>query len=231
VATHHAALVSALGPEGGRRAEIAAVVTPTPPATDVASPVPVHYRTEGTKRQRFLAGVLERVQPDVVLLHHIATAYALALGALAPDLPLVGFAHSWHPFTYAAPDRREKVRRRTERALASLRALVCCSEHCRREGVALGFALPGRTEVIHYPIHPAFAAPAPAAEDGRAGRRGVVFLGDLIARKDPAALVRAAALVDDLPVTLLGGGPELGELLSEAGRLGVADRVAVPAAA
>jgi rhamnosyltransferase len=62
------------------------------------------------------------------------------------------------------------------------------------------------------------------------GARHVVAVGRLIEKKGFLHLVRAAALLDDVQVTIAGDGPQRAALEAEVQRLGLGDRVHLPGA-
>jgi len=64
----------------------------------------------------------------------------------------------------------------------------------------------------------------------RQGGRHVVAVGRLVEKKGFVHLVRAAALVSDVRVTIAGEGPQRDALAAEAERLGIGDRVSLPGA-
>jgi hypothetical protein len=89
------------------------------------------------------------------LLQHLATGIGLLLPQLAPDLPIVGVAHSWHSLTYSSEDSRADAYERMARALGGLFAIAFVSAYCRSEGLGLGLRYPPpqalitHAEVLH----------------------------------------------------------------------------------
>ena len=75
--------------------------------------------------------------------------------------------------------------------------------------------------MIRYPLPHLFAEPI----DLRQQRSGVVFAGELVGRKNGAALIGAAERIGDVTVTLAGEGDQLATLEALAAERGVADRV------
>jgi glycosyltransferase involved in cell wall biosynthesis/SAM-dependent methyltransferase len=224
VATFHATLVEALQPgSGAPTAEVVAVASPGAQPSDW-TPVPIHA-LDGGDVHRSLARVLESVEADVVLVHHVTTRFAAALPEVAAGLPVVGIAHSWHALSGVSGAVEAQVRERAAQALSGMAAVVYGSEHARREGEGIGIPHPERVEVILYPLQPALIEPI----DTTRTRRGVVFAGNLEARKRPLLLVEAAAAIPDLELVFAGEGPERDAILGRAAELGVAERVTVPA--
>ena len=220
VATFHAALLAALGKRRGIR--LVGTLTPTPPRHPID--VPIVTRPEGIGTADFYEQLLERLEPDVVLMNHFANTIGVAHARLADRPPAVGVAHSWHNITFQTGSRRRHARSTTEEALAGLAAAVVPSRHCRRESERLRLSLPPETRTIHYPLPGEYLGEGPGcAVDG--GRRGVLYVGGLIERKNPARLIEAAASLPGLHATLVGGGVQEGDLRALIDALGVADRV------
>lgn len=219
-ATFHAALLEELLRDG-RGVEIVGVIPPGP--LDREIPVPAFVRPEGTQRAAFYEQVLEWARPDVVLMNHIAHTIGATHARLGSPVPAVGVIQSWHNITFRAGEERERALGLTQEALGGLAAMVAVSAHTMEEGRGLGFRYPAFAATIHNPV------PTPYMEDGidvgAAERHGVLYLGSLIPRKAPGALVEAAALLPGLPVALAGQGELEGELRERIAALGVAGRV------
>ena len=217
VATFHATLVEAIEADPELPVELVGIVTTG--SGEGRAPVPLRIAAPGQPREPFIRSVLDELRPDVAVLNHFSTAYGLALPAIAPELPLVGIAHSWHSITQS--DQPAVAHERMQRTMDTLSALVVPSEYALREGRQLGLRYPAATHVIRYPLPHLFAEPI----DLRQQRSGVVFAGELVGRKNGAALIAAAERIGDVTVTLAGEGDQLATLEALAAELGVADRV------
>jgi glycosyltransferase involved in cell wall biosynthesis len=217
VASFHRILVETIYSDPESPAEIVGVVSNGP--GQGTSPVPVRILAEGQKRPDFLKAVLEELQPDIALLNHFGTSWGLLLPRIAPRLPVVGIAHSWHAITLG--EDPEGAFERTQRAMNGLAAMVAPSEHCLREGIALGLRYPDFVRVIRCPLPDSFAG----ALDFEQPRAGVVYAGGLMQRKNPAVLLDAAALLPGLTLTFAGAGAERRPLEQRAAQLGIASRV------
>jgi glycosyltransferase involved in cell wall biosynthesis len=219
VATFHASLLAGLleQPE----VEVVGVLPPTP--LDREIPVPAFVQPEGTNRASFYEDLLERLQPDVVLMNHIANTVGVTHARLSPSAPALGVAHSWHNVTFRSGEERERAISLTEEALTGMTALVVPSRHGIAEGRRLGFCYPAIVEPIHNPLQPFYMADDIDVSVGE--RRDVVYLGGLIPRKEPAALVEAAALLPDVDVALAGEGELEATLRASIDRLAVGGRV------
>ncbi|HET8863789.1 MAG TPA: glycosyltransferase family 4 protein [Solirubrobacterales bacterium] len=222
VATFHAALLEGFRP-AGEEIEVVGVFSPAPLGR--GAPVPVFERPTDVPIAAFYEGLLERLRPDVVLMNHVAHTVGVTHARLSAPPPAVGIAHSWHNITYAPPEEVERRHEVTAEAIGGLAALVTGSRHAMEEGRRLGLRYPSRAEAIHYPLQPTYLEAG--VEVDSAERRGVLFLGSLIPRKNPEALVKAAGRLPGVPVVLAGEGelePILRESISE---LGLADRVSL----
>ena len=217
VATFHATLVETIHGDGELPVEVVGIVSNG--SGDGDAPVPVRVLGEGQRREPFLEAVLDELRPDVALLNHFSTSWGLTLPAVAPQLPLVGVAHSWHQITQA--EDPEAAQERMHRAMGGLSALVVPSEYCLDEGRELGLPYPGTTRVIRYPLQHRFAQPVEADR----ARSGAVFAGELIPRKNPAGLLGAAELLPDLTLTIVGEGSQQAALETMTADAGIAERV------
>ena len=83
-------------------------------------------------------------------------------------------------------------------------------------------AIPQQALVIPNPLQPAFAKPS---VDVTGERSGVAFVGSYNERKNPGALLRAAAATPEIEVTMQGRGPLEEELRDLTRELGLEARV------
>ncbi|MES2668566.1 MAG: glycosyltransferase family 4 protein [Patescibacteria group bacterium] len=96
---------------------------------------------------------------------------------------------------------------------------------------AIRFYQPSKEiEIIPLPYEPATFAPATRAELGLPeGKRLIISVGRLVARKDLATLLRALALLPgDVALVIVGDGPERESLDTLANGLGISSRVHMP---
>ncbi len=222
VATFHASLLSGLL-ERGDAVEIVGTLPPTPLASE--APVPVFARPEDVGRAGFYEDLLERLRPDVVLMNHIANTFGVTHARLGSPVPAAGVVHSWHNVTFkpAAEEERENALALTQEAMSGLVAMVVPSRHALAEGQDLGFHYPPIADVIHNPLPPLYMGDDVDVHAHE--RRNVLYLGGLIPRKEPAALVEAAALLPELGVLLVGEGELEDSLRSRIDGLALDDRV------
>jgi tRNA (mo5U34)-methyltransferase len=220
VARFHGMLIEALLPGRHPAAEIVGVITGGVSAP--AIPVPHWTLARGQRRADFLSETLAEVQPDVVIMQHFTHAWGDLLPKVAPGLPLVGIAHSWHHITLKEDQgERQEAIAHTQRTLGDLDTLIVVSDHTRREGRSLGLKYPGKTLVIHNPVPPEYSSPLEATGP----RSGVVFVGGLHPRKNPVGTVEAVALLEGVPLVVAGHGPEEAALREKVDELGIEDRV------
>lgn len=219
VATFHASLLAGLLDRPD--VEVVGVLPPTPLDREV--PVPVFSRPEETSRASFYEDLLGRLQPDAVLMNHIANTVGVTHARLRPTVPAIGVVHSWHNVTFRLGEERERAISLTEEALTGMTALVVPSRHGIAEGRRLGFRYPALVEPIHNPLQPLYMDSD--IDVSATERRDVVYLGGLIPRKDPGVLVEAAALLPDVDVAFVGEGELEADLRSRIDRLRLGDRV------
>lgn len=194
---------------------------------DRRSPVPVFMQPEDARPRRFTRILLtERTAPELVIVNNVAAfapaRYCRVHAHVAPEIPQLGIVHAWHQVTMKRdPERARKNREAAQAALDELGAVAFGSEHCRREGIELGFRYPDRQEVIPYPLQDAYLEDF----DVEGERSGVLFLGSLNERKNPIALLEAMAAIPGEPVTFAGEGAEEERLRERTAELGLAERV------
>ena len=218
------------------RVEPVGVLIPPPQrvrrrAADEMSPLPIFMQPEGGRPRRFTRGLIEQERPDVVLLNNIAAfngaRYARVHSQVAPEVPVVAVVHEWRAIrTKAGEERGGRYLAAAQRGLDSIAAVVFPSDHTRRLGVEeLGLRYPAEAHVIPNPLQKAFADPD---LDVGGTREGIAFVGSFNERKNPGAVLHAAATMPGTRVTMQGRGPLEEGLHALAGELGIADRVEFP---
>jgi glycosyltransferase involved in cell wall biosynthesis len=219
-ATFHAALLTGLLEADGS-VEVVGTLPPTP--LDREIPVPAWVRLEEVGRARFYEDLLERLRPDAVLMNHVAHTIGVTHARLGSPVPALGVIQSWHSITFSDGEERGHALQVTREALSGLGAMVAVSDHTMNEGVPLGLEYPAIAETIHNPVPPFYMGGDVDVQGEERG--GVLCLGSLIPRKEPGALVEAAALLPGLAVLLVGEGELEAELRARIGGLALADRV------
>ena len=223
VATLHATLLEGfLDPRSA--VEVVGVVPPSPPSREL--PVPVFAPRPGELTADFYERLLHELRPDAVIMHHFAHTIGVAHARLVDPPPAIGVAHSWHNVTFSSGEQRRRAVATTQEALSGLAAVVGMSRHCLREGEKLGLRYPSLVETIYHPLQPLYSAPLELSELERE-RRGIVCLGSLIPRKEPATLVRAAELLPGARVVFAGHGELEGDLRSLISSLSLGERVEI----
>jgi glycosyltransferase involved in cell wall biosynthesis len=230
IATFHATLLEEFADDRDYGIEVTGVFVTPPddldPERAARCPAPVLGHRQPDKPRRRYRRLLRRARPHVVVLNHITNMYlsrwARVHRRLAPDVPALGIAHSWHPITRHAGEEAKRRLGISQAGIDAVDALCFGSHHCRREGEELGIGFPATAQVIHYPLQHAYAAPA--AVDGRP-RKGIAYVGSLLERKNVASLIRAVAARPALELVIAGEGPEEADLRALSESLGAADRI------
>jgi glycosyltransferase involved in cell wall biosynthesis len=221
-ATFHAALLTGLLERHGE-VDVVGVLPPGP--LDREIPAPVWVRPDDVGRASFYRGLLDRLRPDVVLMNHIAHTVGVTHARLESPPPAVGVIQSWHNVTFRSGDERRRAVALTREALGGLGAMVAVSRHTMEEGRRLGFEYPVVTGTIHNAVPPLYMG-EDVDPDGEE-RAGVLFLGSLIPRKAPGALVEAAGMLPGLAASLVGRGELERELRAQVDALGLSGRVRI----
>lgn len=222
VATFHATLLEGLA-KYAADVEVVGVMPPGPLDRDI--PFPVYVRPDDVGVAAFYEGLLTQLNPDVVLMNHVAHTVGVTHARLDSSPPAVGIVHSWHSITFGEAGEIARRREVTEEALAGLAALIVGSRHCLREGRSLELGYPATADAIHYPLQPVYSDPG--IDVHGSDRKGVLFLGSLIPRKNPASLVEAGAQLPDLDLALEGEGELERSLRELIVRRGIGDRVRI----
>jgi glycosyltransferase involved in cell wall biosynthesis len=198
---------------------------------DAKAPLPIFMQPEEGRPRRFTRILLDQQRPDVVLLNNLAAfngaRYSRVQAEVAPEIPVVAVVHEWRAIrAKGESERAESYRRAAQEGLDSVSAVVFPSAYTRDLGPAeLGLRYPERALVIPNPLQPGFADPA---IDVTGPREGVAFVGSFNPRKNPGALLSAAASLPGLRLTMQGRGPLEEELHARVAELGIGDRVAFP---
>jgi len=176
-------------------------------------------RPDGDPSRR-LAADLAAARPDVVLAGPIPDVGADAVAAAPPDVPVVLTAWGSDLLVTAVEDPAAAARARA--ALAAAGAVVVDCRTVEAAAVALG-AAPGR--IVRFPWGVDLAAHPVTPLPPVATRLRVLSLRSLLPAYRVDVLVRAAAQVPDVAVTLAGGGTEEPTLVALAASLGARDRI------
>ncbi len=193
-------------------------------------PLPVFMQPEEGRPRRFTGILMDELAADVVLLNNLAAfngaRYARVQSQVAPQVPIVAVVHEWRAIRAKVDEeRRLRYLRAAQLGLDSVAAVTFPSEHTSRLGrEELGLRYPQRSQVIPNPLQEAFVDPA--IEIG-GERRGVAFVGSFNDRKNPIALIEAAA-ESGFELTMQGRGPLEAELRERVAELGIEERVIFP---
>lgn len=192
------------------------------------APLPIFMQPEDGRPRRFTRLLVERADPDVILLNNVAAfngaRFARVRGEVAPDVPAVGVVHEWRAIRAKEGSEREEYLEAAQLALDGLRAVVFPSAHTHAVGAEeLGLRYPERAEVIPNPLQPAFADPG---IDVGGPRRGIVYVGSFNERKNVTALIASMpSLPENTNLLLHGRGPLEDELRAQVQTLGLEARV------
>jgi glycosyltransferase involved in cell wall biosynthesis len=226
VATLHATLLKGFL-EPDCPVEVIGVISPVPVERDCPSPVTVFSRPAEELVAPFYERLLKELEPDAVVMHHFAHTIGVTHARMSAPPPAIGVAHSWHSITFRSGEERGRAWDTAAEALDGLRAVVGTSNHCLTEGEELGLRYPPMVETIYHPLQPLYSAAGLDRDLVGDGRRGIVYLGSLIPRKDPETLVKAAAQLPDVDLVFAGHGELEDGLRAQIGSLSLADRVGI----
>ena len=168
--------------------------------------------------QRSLRSRIKAFQPDLVIANGGATLRYGVAARLGLDFRLayigIGEPTYWIRSRWSRTVNRWLLRR------ADL--VLTVSEMTRRQLLELEPGLMGRIHTAHTGVpDDLFSVEAQPLD----GPLRILMVGSLTAEKDPMRAIRCVAAVDGVVLRLVGDGPLLDSLRSEALRLGVADRV------
>lgn len=133
---------------------------------------------------------------DVVIMFHVSTPWAVYHSRSRPA-PAVGSVQSWTPVL-----RDRSKGEQTNVGMSGMDVLVFPSDHCRQQGLELGFHYPVPTMVVHHALSEEFRR----VHDLNGRRNGVVFVGS----DNPVkrlSLAREACRSLGLPLTVITGRP------------------------
>ena len=173
---------------------------------------------------RRIRSLVRAIQPDVVHCHSSKAGLLGRLAARLERVPAVYTAHGW-PFQPAAPFGRRVASRWGERLGARLGGeIICLTQEEIDLAVRAHLCPVGRLHLIPLGL-PDDQHRTPVASAG--GWVRVVMVARFAPPKDQAGLVDALAPLADLPwrLVLVGDGPLLEQVRSQAERAGVGDRV------
>ena len=173
---------------------------------------------------RVVGDLLEKVRPDVVYAEYGFMLARIAGPLEAAGMPYVVHLHG-HDITASLADAG--YRAALSAGLHSAAAVVVASDHMRRLAVLAGAA---SDRVVTVPLGVTLEGTNPLPwPQRRLLPPRVVFLGRLVPKKHPVALVEAFALVaaarPDVSFDIIGDGPERGPAEARATERGIADRI------
>jgi glycosyltransferase involved in cell wall biosynthesis len=210
-------LIDSLHREGVRVVEIPSLVRAPNPLADITA----LWRLVAFMRQ-------ERF--NIVHCHSTKAGFLGRVAARLAGVPGTVFtAHGW-PFTAGWSPAVRIASTLAERAVARLStAIICVSEHTRREALRLRIGRPEQLHVIYNGVDPGRWAPALSRGNRPAGEGHLtVMVARLQAPKDPVTLIEAWARVSrPHRLVLIGDGPLRPRLDALIATRGLADRVSL----
>jgi glycosyltransferase involved in cell wall biosynthesis len=176
------------------------------------------------------------VRPDIVHVHTLETRFSLAIAVFGGRVPVIATAHSTHYVEFAEASVRPRHEALLRGNYSRARDVIFVSRFLKgRYAELFGGGAPGaRYRVLPNPIDAKAHSPAPRAlARERLGlppaSSVLLFVGNLIPRKDPESFIAASAQliregVDAIAV-LVGAGEQEAAVRSRADAEGIADRV------
>jgi teichuronic acid biosynthesis glycosyltransferase TuaC len=172
---------------------------------------------------------LHRKHPiDLIHAHGaLPCGHAAMLLSAELNIPFVVSVHGLDAFSTVQVSGRSGIwcRRISQRTYAASRRVICVSERVR-EQVLEGTGQTCRTSVVYNGVDPEMFSPG---SDRAAAGTTVLSVGNLISIKGHASLIAAvAALAPEFPslsLGIIGDGPELSNLQSQARELKITERV------
>lgn len=184
------------------------------------------------KAIRALAGLVDRLQPDVLQTHAVKSHFLSRVAGLPRRAPWVAFHHG-----YTWPAWRTRAYNQLDRwSLRAASRVITVSAPFRSELISRGVS-PERIEIIHNAIRPDWGSrgrmPAAAAALRRDlgipdGRKVVLIVGRLSREKDHLTLLKAVAMLRPaipLHLVIVGEGPNRSAIRVESARLGLTQNV------
>lgn len=172
-----------------------------------------------------------RLQPDVLHLHSSKAGFLGRIAGRLARVPVVVFTpHCWS-FQSATGRKRDFYVRLERFASRFCDMTVAVSQREADEAVELGVLPPERVTVIHNGVPPFRAGDLPEkiAKSIPSNDSLIVSVGRLDEQKDYSCLLDAMAAVlrakPNSALVIAGDGPLREELLSQAGKLGISDKI------
>lgn len=176
------------------------------------------------------------VRPDIVHVHTLETRFSFADTVFGGRVPIVATAHSTHYVEFADPAVRSRHEALVRRNHARARDVVFVSRYLQDRYEALFGS--GPVDAVHRVLPNPIDATAHTRVPRERARerlglrpesRVLLFVGNLIPRKDPESFVAAAALLAsrgiDVTAVLVGAGEQEAAARARADAEGITGRV------
>jgi len=173
---------------------------------------------------RHLTNLVDAEKPDLVYAEFGWTLARTSKVLYEKSLPIVAHVHG---ADLTAQLNQPGYPKALELALQETRAVIAASHHMRRLATLAG-APRNLTHVIRLGVDVEGLEPI-AWRDRQLSPPSIVFLGRMVAKKNPVALIEAFARVyierSDVKLNMIGDGPERSKAEDRAKKLGLADSV------
>lgn len=170
--------------------------------------------------ERVLSAIIRQEKPDVAYVEYGTTLARCAATLTAHNIPIVAHLHGADITTQlAAPN----YARCLEQGMREAKFVVTASHHIRRLAILAG-AHPESIKVVHLGVDLEGIEPFGWASR-KSMPRSIVFLGRMVPKKNPVALVEAFSLVHkartDTTLHMIGDGPERARAEERGRQLGI----------
>lgn len=177
--------------------------------SDPKTGVPYLQNREGNSEQR-MRSIIQEVQPDCIVFHHISNAWAAAITKIESDATIIGFAHSW---LYCRPENDQRYPQnlnRVNKTLTKIDHLLFLSKHCHDEMDEFVKRPDCKISILPPPLPVLSINQNTTKNKPKKGQ--IVYLGNLLPHKNPFQLVKALHFLKNVELILIGSGIEESEI-------------------
>ena len=164
---------------------------------------------EGNSKHR-MTSIIQEVQPDCIVFHHISNAWAAAISDIETDATIIGFAHSW---LYCRPENDQRYPQnlnRVNKTLTKIDHLLFLSKHCHDEMEEFVQRPNCKISILPPPL-PVLSVNQSKIEN-KPKKGQIVYLGNLLPHKNPLQLVKSLQFLDSTELLMIGSGKEESEI-------------------
>ena len=173
--------------------------------SDPKTGVPYLQNREGNSEQR-MRSIIQEVQPDCIVFHHISNAWAAAISKIETDATIIGFAHSW---LYCRPENDQRYPQnlnRVKKTLTRIDHLLFLSKHCHDEMDEFVNRPDCKISILPPPLPVLSIHQNTTKIKPKKGQ--IVYLGNLLPHKNPSQLVKALHFLENVELIIIGSGIE-----------------------